>query len=83
MTEENKEVKQEAQETQVELTITDLSNLKSIIDVAATRGTFKPAEMAAVGTVYNKLSSFLDSVAKQAQQAQAQQAQAQAQQAQG
>jgi hypothetical protein len=75
MTEETKEVTQEAQAQEnqnVDLTITDLTNIKSIIDVAASRGAFKPAEMAAVGTVYNKLSGFLDTVAKQAQAQQAQ-----------
>lgn len=60
----------EAQQETVDLTLQDLSALKSIIDVAAQRGAFKPAEMAAVGTVYNKLSAFLDTVAKQNQPAQ-------------
>ena len=60
----------EAQQETVDLTLQDLSALKSIIDVAAQRGAFKPAEMAAVGTVYNKLSAFLDTVAKQNQTAQ-------------
>jgi hypothetical protein len=45
-----------------ELTITDLQNVRSIIDIAATRGAFKAAEMAAVGTVFNKLDTFLQSV---------------------
>lgn len=48
-----------------DLTLQDLTALKTIIDVAAQRGSFKPSEMAAVGTVYNKLSGFLDAVAKQ------------------
>ena len=60
----------ETQQETVDLTLQDLSALKSIIDVAAQRGAFKPAEMAAVGTVYNKLSAFLDTVAKQNQTAQ-------------
>lgn len=50
---------QEAQQQQPDLTLADLAGLKSIIDVAAQRGAFKPNEMQAVGTVYNKLSSFL------------------------
>lgn len=59
---------QEAQPQQtVELTINDLAALRSIIDVAAQRGTFKATEMTAVGTVYNKLNSFLEQVAKQAE----------------
>ena len=51
----------------VELNIQDLGSLKAIIDVAAQRGAFKPGEMAAVGTVYNKLTGFLDNVARHAQ----------------
>lgn len=58
---------QNTQEQQaVDLTINDLAALRQIIDVAAQRGTFKPAEMTAVGSVYNKLNAFLDQVAKQA-----------------
>ncbi len=49
------------------LTINDLTTLKSIIDVAAQRGAFKPAEMSAVGTVYTKLATFLDQVSKKQQ----------------
>jgi hypothetical protein len=55
-----------AQETpNYDLTVQDLGALKAIIDVAAQRGAFKPAEMQAIGTVYNKLSGFLDAVGKQ------------------
>ena len=46
-----------------DLTIQDLSAMKSIIDVASQRGAFKPNEMTAVGTVYNKLEAFLNAVA--------------------
>ncbi len=51
-----------------ELTISDLSAMKVIIDVASSRGAFKPAEMVLVGQTYNKLSTFLDTVAKQPKQ---------------
>ena len=47
-----------------ELNLNDLAALKSIIDVASQRGAFKAGEMEAVGKVYNKLSTFLDSVAQ-------------------
>lgn len=67
-TTENKEpVNQEAQEqpqASADLTVQDLNMLRSIIDIAAQRGAFKPAEMAAVGTTYNKLNTFLESVTK-------------------
>ena len=42
-----------------ELTIVDLQNLRSIVDVASRRGAFGAAEMAAVGGVFNKLDAFL------------------------
>ena len=56
-----------------ELTVTDLQNIRSIIDIAATRGAFKANEMAAVGTVFNKLDIFLAAVvpAQQKEQAEA------------
>jgi hypothetical protein len=71
MSEENKT---EAQQGNVELTLQDLGALRAVIDVASQRGAFKPNEMVAVGTVYNKLSSFLDAVEKQAKAAQEAQA---------
>ena len=65
MTEEIKE-QQPAPETAQQQAngqqVTDL-NL-SIIDVASSRGAFKAAEMEPVGKIYNKLSTFLDSVTK-------------------
>ena len=60
---------QQTPEQSPELTVQDLTAMKSIIDVASSRGAFKPNEMAAVGTVYNKLETFLGAVA-QSQQAQ-------------
>ena len=53
-----------------ELTVTDLNAIKQIIDVASSRGAFKPNEMAVVGTTYNKLELFLNAVASQQGQAQ-------------
>jgi len=54
---------QQAQTT--DLTINDLQSLKVIIDLASSRGAFKPTEMVAVGQTYTKLSTFLDTVAAQ------------------
>jgi len=42
-----------------------------IIDLASSRGAFKPNEMVAVGQTYTKLASFLETVAKQAEAAKA------------
>lgn len=47
-----------------ELNLNDLAALKSIIDVATQRGAFRANELEAVGKLYNKLTSFLDTVAK-------------------
>jgi hypothetical protein len=54
-----------AQQEAAELNISDLNAMKMIIDVASSRGTFKPAEMTVVGQTYTKLTNFLDSVTKQ------------------
>lgn len=54
----------EAKQEGGDLTVQDLGSLKTIIDVAAQRGAFKPVEMEAVGKVYNKLSAFLVNIAK-------------------
>ena len=45
------------------LSIGDLKNLSTILDVASTRGAFKANEMAGVGFIYNKLQAFLAKVA--------------------
>jgi hypothetical protein len=57
-----------------DLSIADLKNLATIIDVASTRGAFRANEMATVGVMFNKLSAFLAKVApadKPAEQAEA------------
>tara|TARA_B100002019_G_scaffold254381_1_gene236407 strand:- start:246 stop:554 length:309 start_codon:yes stop_codon:yes gene_type:complete len=46
-----------------DLSIADLKNLATIIDVASTRGSFRANEMATVGAMYNKLQAFLAKVA--------------------
>lgn len=55
---------QAPQPTGADLNISDLNAIKSIIDVATQRGAFKAAELEAVGKIYNRLQSFLDSVTK-------------------
>ena len=44
------------------LSIGDLKGLQSIIDIASARGSFRAAEMAGVGALYNKLTTFLAKV---------------------
>lgn len=48
-----------------DITVQDLQNLKDIIDLASSRGAFRPKEMVPVGHVYTKLEDFLYSVANQ------------------
>ena len=68
MTDENKQAEAPAEATApegqapAELTINDLNAIKTIIDVASTRGAFRANEMESVGKVFNKLNSFLESV---------------------
>jgi len=51
------------QQPSTDLSIADLKNLGTIIDVASTRGAFRANEMATVGAMYNKLQAFLARVA--------------------
>lgn len=53
---------EQVQQESADLTISDLQNIKAIIDLASTRGSFRPNEMVAVGTVYAKLNNFLGSI---------------------
>ena len=48
-----------------DLTVNDLNAMKVIIDIASSRGAFKPNEMTAVGQTYTKLTSFLETISKQ------------------
>lgn len=66
------EATQQPQAESTDLTINDLNSIKVIIDIASSRGAFKPNEMVAVGTTYSKLEAFLTHVSKQ-QQSQQQQ----------
>jgi hypothetical protein len=53
-----------AEQAANDLTINDLNAMKTIIDIASSRGAFKPNEMIAVGQTYTKLEAFLATVAK-------------------
>lgn len=63
MTTETK-VEQKLEDESAQLTLNDLTAMKTIIDIASSRGAFKPNEMVVVGQTYNKLMSFLQ-LAKQ------------------
>jgi len=49
----------------VTLGVVDLQNAAQVIDVAVTRGAFRAAEAAQVGTVFNRLAAFIQSVQEQ------------------
>lgn len=70
MTETTQEATQETaaaqDQTSADLTINDLNALKTIIDIAISRGAFKPNELVPVGQTYTKLDTFLTTVAEQA-----------------
>ena len=48
---------------QPDLSVTDLTNIRSIIDVAVRRGVFGASEISGVGLAYDKLNAFLNAVA--------------------
>jgi hypothetical protein len=44
------------------LTVSDLRNIRMIIDISSQRGAFKGAELATIGSVFDKLDTFLKTV---------------------
>jgi len=50
----------EAAPTPPELTLTDLANLRSVVEVAVRRGAFAANEVSAVGATYDKINAFLN-----------------------
>ena len=55
--------------TQIQITVADLDALRTIVDLAAQRGAFRGEELQQVGSVYDKLTTFLNSVIEQAKAA--------------
>ena len=53
--------------TNTQITISDLATIKELIDLACTRGAFRGEEMTSVGEVYDKLTGFLNAVIAAAQ----------------
>lgn len=54
-----------------QLTITDLENIKDIIETATSRGAFRADELFSVGAAYDRLKKFLTSVEQQVRESQA------------
>lgn len=63
--------------TNTQITISDLATIKELINLACTRGAFRGDEMTSVGEVYDKLTGFLDTVIAAAQAEANQQGEAQ------
>jgi len=57
-------------ENSTQITVSDLGALHGIVDLAASRGAFRGAELTQVGAVYDKLTAFLNDVMARAQEAQ-------------
>ena len=66
---ETPEAPQVPQDDGAQLTIVDLQTLAQAIDMASRRGAYGAAEMADVGAVYKKLTTFLQTIAEQSKQA--------------
>lgn len=63
---ENSDQQQPAQEqTQPDLTVNDLANIRAVIEAAVKRGAFQASELSGVGSVYDKLTNFLNAIASQ------------------
>ncbi len=43
----------------VQLTVSDIKDIQTLLEAACARGTWKASEMYTVGLTYNKLSAFL------------------------
>lgn len=56
-------------ENTTQITVADLGSLHAIVDLAAQRGAFRGAELAQVGAVFDKLTTFLEAVTAQAEAA--------------
>lgn len=50
------------QQVQPELSISDLQNIRTLLDVATRRGAFGANEMTSVGAVFDRLNNFLVAV---------------------
>jgi len=51
----------------VNLTVADLRNLRTILDIASSRGAFRGNELKPVGEAYDKLDAFVKAVDAKAQ----------------
>ena len=50
------------------LTVADLRNVRTIIDISSSRGAFRGAELKTIGEVFDKLDTFLKAVDAKAEE---------------
>ena len=50
------------EELSTNITVGDLKTIGSIIEACTSRGVFKPNELVIVGTIYEKITSLLNSI---------------------
>lgn len=50
----------EQQPEEASITLTDLQNIISVLDLASSRGAFRGPELEPVGQLYNKFKKFVD-----------------------
>lgn len=53
---------------QNQLTVADIASIRTLIEAACARGAFRANEMTQVGSVYDKVSLFLEEAASRIQQ---------------
>jgi len=52
-------------ENQITITAADLALLRSLVEVASSRGAFKADELSTVGQIYDKLNAFINLLIEQ------------------
>lgn len=57
--EDNNEIPMPKQEEQVQLTIGDIATVKTIIEIASSKGAFDAKDLAVVGITYDKITRWL------------------------
>jgi hypothetical protein len=60
---ENQEIQEQQEAPKPELSIADLQNLRTLVDLATRRGAFGAGEMTSVGAVFDRVNTFLNAVA--------------------
>ena len=54
-------------ENKDQISLEDLTTVKDLLDLAATRGAFRGSELRTVGEIYDQISKFLEAIFAQAQ----------------